>query len=83
MMEFFLFTTASRPDLGPTHPPIQWIPGKLAAVEKLSGHDVDHSPTISTEIKNVGSYTSIPQCIFMALYLVKHRENFMFTFYEI
>jgi hypothetical protein len=23
----FLFTTASRPALGPTHPPIQWVSG--------------------------------------------------------
>jgi hypothetical protein len=26
----FLFTTASRLVLGPTHPPIQWVPGALS-----------------------------------------------------
>jgi hypothetical protein len=26
----FLFTTMSRPAVGPTQPPIQWIPGALS-----------------------------------------------------
>jgi hypothetical protein len=26
----FLYTTASRPVLGPTQPPIQWVPGALS-----------------------------------------------------
>jgi hypothetical protein len=25
----FLFTTVSRPNLGPTQPPLQWVPGVL------------------------------------------------------
>jgi hypothetical protein len=29
MMGFFLFATASRPALGHTQPPIQWVPGAL------------------------------------------------------
>jgi hypothetical protein len=33
----FLFTTASSPDLGPTQPPIQWIPGALSPEVKRPG----------------------------------------------
>jgi hypothetical protein len=29
-MGIFLFTTASRPALGPTQLPIQWVPGALS-----------------------------------------------------
>jgi len=33
---------------------------------------------------NAWSYTSTPQCAFMAWFLVKHRDNFTFTlFYEV
>jgi hypothetical protein len=37
-LRIFLFTTASRLALGPTQPPIQWIPGAL-------------SPPSSSEVK--------------------------------
>jgi len=57
----FLFTTASRPALGPTQPPIQWVPGALSLGLKLPGREADHSPPSSAEVKNVWSYTSTPQ----------------------
>jgi hypothetical protein len=28
-MRYFLFATASRPALGATQPPVQWVPGSL------------------------------------------------------
>jgi hypothetical protein len=64
----FLSTTASRAALGPTHPPIQWVPGALSLRVKQPGREADHSPPF-------------PQYAFMAWYLVKHRGNFIFTFY--
>jgi hypothetical protein len=75
----FLFTTLSRPALIPTHPPIQWVPGALSSGVKQSGHETNHSPPSSVEVKYAWCYTSIPQYIFMAWCLVKHRDNFTFT----
>jgi hypothetical protein len=54
----FLFTTASRPALGPTQPPIQWVPEALSLGVKRSGREADHSPSSGAEVKNAWSYTS-------------------------
>jgi hypothetical protein len=56
----FLFTTAFRMALGTTQPPIQWVPGALSLGIKQPGHEADHSPPPSAEVKNVWSYTSTP-----------------------
>jgi hypothetical protein len=37
----FLFTTASRTALGPTQPPMQWVPGALYLGVKRSGREAD------------------------------------------
>jgi hypothetical protein len=47
----FLFTTASRPALGPTQTPIQWAPGALSLGIKQLGPEADHSPPSSVEVK--------------------------------
>jgi hypothetical protein len=44
--------------LGPTQPPIQWIPGALSLGVKWSGREADHSPPSSAEIKDAWNYTS-------------------------
>jgi hypothetical protein len=59
----FLFTTTSRTALGPTQPPIQWVPGALSLGVKQLGHE---------------AIPPFPQYVFMAWYLVKHRD-FTFT----
>jgi hypothetical protein len=79
-LEIFLFTTASRTALEPTQPPIQWVPGALSRGVKQLGREADHSPPSSVEVKNAWSYTSTHQYVFMAWCLVKHRDNFTFTF---
>jgi hypothetical protein len=41
--EIFLFSTASRPALGPTQPPTQWVAGALSLGVKRPGREADHS----------------------------------------
>jgi hypothetical protein len=67
----------SRPALGPTQPPIQWVPGALSLGVKRPGREADHSLPSSAEIKDAWSYTSTPQYVFLAWCLIKHRD---FTF---
>jgi hypothetical protein len=73
-MGIFLFTTTSRMALGPTQPPIQWVPGDHSLGVKLPRHEADHSPPSKAEVKN-----PLPQYAFMVWCLVKHRNNFTFT----
>jgi hypothetical protein len=56
----FLFTTASRTALGPTHPPVQWVPGTLSLAVKRPGREADHSPPSSTEVECVNLYLYSP-----------------------
>jgi hypothetical protein len=43
----FLFTTAFRPALGLTQPPVQWVQGALSLGVKRPGREADHSPPSS------------------------------------
>jgi len=43
--------------LGPTQPPIQWVPRALSLMIKLQGREIDHSPPSSAEVNNAWSYT--------------------------
>jgi hypothetical protein len=47
----FLFTTAFRTVLGPTVPPIQWVPAALSLGVKRPGREADHSHPSSAEVK--------------------------------
>jgi hypothetical protein len=62
----FLFSMSSRPALGPTQPPVQWIPGAVSSGVKQPGREADHSPATSARVKKIWIYTSIPPYSFMA-----------------
>jgi hypothetical protein len=54
----FLFATAFRPALGPTQPPIQWVPRALSLGVKRQERETDDSSPSSAYVKNAWSYTS-------------------------
>jgi hypothetical protein len=60
----FLFTTASRTALGPTQPPIQWIPLAPPLAVKRPGHEADHSLPSNDKVKEwVELYLHSPICL--------------------
>jgi hypothetical protein len=60
---FFSFSEMSRPALGPTQPPVQWVPGFLPC-GKLARAWFDHSPPSTAWIKNEWSYAfTSPICL--------------------
>jgi hypothetical protein len=64
----FVFSTASRsrPALGPTQPPMQWVLRALYPRVKRQGREADHSPQDSAEVKKMWIYTSTPPYALMA-----------------
>jgi hypothetical protein len=72
-LRIFLFITESRPALGPTQPPIQWV--KV----KRPGREAGHSPPSSEEVNNAWSYTSTPHTpSWRGAQLKIHRDNLTF-----
>jgi hypothetical protein len=59
-----IFSTSSRPALGSTQPPIQWVRGAFSLVLKQPGREADNSPLASA--KKMWIYTSTPPYVFMA-----------------
>jgi hypothetical protein len=49
----FLFSTSSRPALGSTWPPIQWVPRAFSQGVKRPGREADHSLPASAEVKKM------------------------------
>jgi hypothetical protein len=50
-----IFSTSSRPALGPTQPPIQWLPAALSPGVKRPGREADDSPQLVPRSRKYGS----------------------------
>jgi len=70
------FATAFKSALRSNQPPIQRVPGALSLGLNWPGNEANHSPPSSVEVKNVWSYISDPSYVFIAWYVIKHRDNF-------
>jgi hypothetical protein len=64
--ENFLFSASSWPALGPTQPPIRWVPGVISPGVKRPGREADYWPPTSAEVKKTWVCTSTPPYVFMA-----------------
>jgi len=79
----FLLTTMPRMALGPTQPPLQWVPGASSLGVQQPGREADRSPPSSAEVKEwVELYLHSPSMPSWhgAQLQKKHRDNFTFTF---
>jgi hypothetical protein len=78
-----LYSTESRPALGPTQPPNQWVPAPLSPGVKRPGREADHSPP-SSDVKNGGA---LPPLLHTSsrrsASLIKPGDNFTFLFWFI
>jgi hypothetical protein len=50
--KFFIYSTAFRPTLVSTQPPIQWVQGALSLGIKWTRRETDYSPPSSAEVNN-------------------------------
>jgi hypothetical protein len=73
--------TASTTALGPTQPPIQWVPGALSLRVKRPGREADHTTQSGAEVKEwVELYLQLLSTPSWPGAQLKHRDNF--TFYN-
>jgi hypothetical protein len=66
MVKNILFSTSSRPALGPTQPPIQWVLGAVSPGLKQLGREADHSSPASGEVEKTWIYKSTIPYVIMA-----------------
>jgi hypothetical protein len=72
----FLFTSASRLAMGPTQPPIQWVPGAFSLGVKWPRHEANHSPPSSAKVNNAcEAVIPCPKHTFMVWHSVKRKNH--------
>jgi hypothetical protein len=58
--KIFLISTASRLALGPTQPPIQWVPETIFPGVKRQRREAGQSSPSDAEVKNSGDIAPLP-----------------------
>jgi hypothetical protein len=58
--ELYVFSKTSRPAVGFTHRPIEWVPWALSTKVTESARKANLSPLYTNEAKNLWTYTSTP-----------------------
>jgi hypothetical protein len=61
-----IFSTSFIPALRATQPPVQCVPEALSPGLKQPGHEAEHSPPTSAEVKKNWIYKATPPYAFMA-----------------
>jgi hypothetical protein len=56
----FFYSTASKSALGPTQPPVKWVPGAFFVRGKAARREADHSPACSAEVSIGGAIPPLP-----------------------
>lgn len=74
-----VFLSSAEPILvlGPSQPPIQWVPRALFKI-KRPGREANHTHPTSAEAKNSRATQSHPQCVLIILCLIKDTGNVSF-----
>jgi hypothetical protein len=73
----FLLLTSSIPVMGPTQPPIKWVPGPLSSVVKRLGHKLTTHFQLVPRSRKCGSIHPLPHTpSWRGAQLVKHRDTF-------
>jgi hypothetical protein len=61
--EIFLYSTLSRPALGSTQPPIQWVLRARSSTVKWPGREADHLHPSGARFKKGGAILSLHPCL--------------------
>jgi hypothetical protein len=70
-LDFFFLATASRPALGPTQSPTQWVPRALSPGVKRPGCELTTHLHLLPRLRMREALSSIPKYVFTAWCLLK------------
>jgi hypothetical protein len=60
--------------------PVQWVKGGSFPRRQAAVWGAEYSPLCSAEVKYAWNHTSTPRYVFMAWYIINHRDNLTLYF---